>query len=45
LHGASVQLKPNPHERGTIAQVVFPRHRIPLSPPLTEAPDEFRPYL
>ena len=44
-HRANVLLKPNPQGHGTIAQVVFPRHRMPVSTPSSEAPDEFRPFL
>jgi two-component system sensor histidine kinase TctE len=43
LHRANVLLKPNPNERGTVAQVVFPRHRVLASPSLPESPDGFRP--
>ncbi len=45
LHRANVLLKPNPHERGTVAQVVFPRHRMPVDTAASEAPDAFRPFL
>lgn len=43
IHRANVLLKPNPHERGTLVQVVFPRHgsreAADQTPMTTASPD------
>jgi len=45
LHLGSVQLKPGPSGRGTLAQAVFPRRRFTVSALLAQAPDKFQPTL
>ncbi|MFC5301578.1 sensor histidine kinase [Azospira restricta] len=37
LHRAAASLRPNPHERGAIARVVFPRYRPPADRPAFDA--------
>ena len=45
LHLGSVQLKPSPSGRGTLAQVVFPRRRFTVSALLAQSPEKFQPTL
>lgn len=45
LHLGSVQLKPSPSGRGTLAQAVFPRHRFTVSALLAQSPEKFQPTL
>lgn len=45
LHLGSVQLKPSPSGRGTLAQAVFPRHRFTISALLAQQPEKFQPTL
>ncbi len=45
LHLGSVQLKPSPSGRGTLAQAVFPRRRFTVSALLSQAPEKFQPSL
>lgn len=45
LHLGSVQLKPSPSGRGTLAQAVFPRRRFTVSALLAQAPEKFQPTL
>ena len=37
LHRADASLRPNPHERGAVARVVFPRYRPPSERPAFDA--------
>lgn len=37
LHRADASLRPNPHGRGAIARVVFPRYRVPRKMPEFDA--------
>ena len=45
LHLGSVQLKPSPSGRGTLAQAVFPRRRFTVSQLLAQQPEKFQPTL
>ncbi len=45
LHRGSVQLKPSPSGRGTLAQAVFPRRRFTISALLAQSPEKFQPSL
>ena len=45
LHLGSVQLKPGPSGRGTLAQAVFPRRRFTVSALLSQSPEKFQPTL
>lgn len=45
LHLGSVQLKPGPSGRGTLAQAVFPRRRFTVSTLLSQSPEKFQPSL
>jgi two-component system sensor histidine kinase TctE len=45
LHLGSVQLKPSPSGRGTLAQAVFPRRRFTVSALLAQSPEKFQPSL
>ena len=45
LHLGSVQLKPSPSGRGTLAQAVFPRRRFTVSSLLAQSPEKFQPTL
>ena len=45
LHLGSVQLKPSPSGRGTLAQAVFPRRRFTVSQLLAQQPNKFQPTL
>jgi two-component system sensor histidine kinase TctE len=45
LHLGSVQLKPSPAGRGTLAQAVFPRRRFTVSALLSQHPEKFQPSL
>jgi two-component system sensor histidine kinase TctE len=45
LHHGSVQLKPAPGGRGTLAQAVFPRRRFTISALLAQSPEKFQPSL
>ncbi len=45
LHLGSVQLKPSPSGRGTLAQAVFPRRRFTISALLAQQPEKFQPTL
>jgi len=45
LHRGSVQLKPGPDGRGTMAQAVFPRCRFTVSALLAQQPEKFQPTL
>ena len=45
LHLGSVQLKPSPSGRGTLAQTVFPRRRFTVSALLAQSPEKFQPSL
>lgn len=45
LHRGSVQLKPGPGGRGTLAQAVFPRRRFTVSALLAQQPEKFQPTL
>ena len=45
LHRGSVQLKPGPEGRGTLAQAVFRRRRFTVSALLAQAPEKFQPTL
>jgi two-component system sensor histidine kinase TctE len=45
LHRGSVQLKPGPEGRGTLAQAVFPRRRFTVSALLAQQPEKFQPTL
>lgn len=45
LHLGSVQLKPSPSGRGTLAQAVFPRRRFTVSALLSQSPEKFQPTL
>jgi two-component system sensor histidine kinase TctE len=45
LHLGSVQLKPSPAGRGTLAQAVFPRRRFTVSALLAQQPEKFQPTL
>lgn len=45
LHRGSVQLKPGPDGRGTLAQAIFPRRRFTVSALLAQQPEKFQPTL
>ncbi len=45
LHRGSVQLKPSPSGRGTLAQAVFPRRRFTVASLLAQQPEKFQPTL
>jgi two-component system sensor histidine kinase TctE len=45
LHLGSIQLKPSPSGRGTLAQAVFPRRRFTVSALLSQSPEKFQPTL
>ena len=45
LHRGSVQLKPGPDGRGTLAQAVFPRRRFTVATLLAQQPEKFQPTL
>jgi len=45
LHLGSVQLRPAPGGRGTLAQVVFPRRRLTVAAVIAQSPDKFQPNL
>ena len=45
LHLGSIQLKPSPSGRGTLAQALFPRRRFTVSALLSQSPEKFQPTL